>query len=802
MRSRDGFKPRWVPKPSFVVASHRSGTPAPAFGARYLADPSTIRTAESLALCLVLVTCSLVALSFTQLSAVSGPSHEVEGRLNGVPSSIHSVVALPRTSVSPHLIAVRDSTSNAVSIVAEYWAGYVYCPMWYGTYCGSPGGAADVEGVEASWILSAVTNTSPLIEDASTWVGIGGVGTNDLIQAGTDGTVAFGEAPSYSVWWEMLPAGSVGVTLAPNPQVAPGNLIFVKILFGGNNGAGDQLWRFTIQDNSTHSSWTGTEACGTGCTPSSFSSADWIEESPELGTTIVQLPAFTAAEVRGAEFLNATGTWSDLNMGLSTVLDFSLQNPSYSAAVLGLVSSIYSDGTFWFQYLVDTADLMMSGRSGDLSGGVSEPGQPLLGELNLSSPDSFGSSSATALGVGFALTLGSQQVCAAATNISAGFGVSTGISSIPVRADICRNVTNGGYAATLSLWYVPLGQVVGSPGSLPLAEQPEVSAMVVVDGPVVSRPVISPPSATLDLGQAATLSVNVSGGSPPYWIDWIGLPTGCLSENASHLSCLPTLIGGSSISATAVDSIGVASTSASQALTVLPDPSVQIVVSSSHALEGVPVTIASFVVNGSTPYTFSWTGLPSGCQALNQSAFSCSPSSFGSYSIQVRVVDHNGWMTESNATLVVDPAIFGVSVWVVLPIVALIGLLVVSVLLGRPRRNRRTLSNRDGQSVEETRLPGPPAAQAPYGATSGPAPGSRWQAGLTEESIVSPVRFEEPPGGTAGLDPGSVSMGTPLINPPERVCWHCHFENPPGSRYCVQCGLPLEPPPPAGSASS
>ena len=70
--------------------------------------------------------------------------------------------------------------------------------------------------VGASWdILESTAASSSLSADA-TWVGIGGVTANDLIQAGTQVVFQNGTA-AYEAWYELLPATSVEVPLAVNP---------------------------------------------------------------------------------------------------------------------------------------------------------------------------------------------------------------------------------------------------------------------------------------------------------------------------------------------------------------------------------------------------------------------------------------------------------------------------------------------------------------------------------------------------------------------------------------------------------
>jgi hypothetical protein len=101
------------------------------------------------------------------------------------------------------------------------------------------------------------------------WVGIGGVRSRDLIQAGTQQTVSGTGRTQYEAWIEMLPRASRPVPL----QVHAGDSITVNIaeqspnewLIHFNNNTTGQTWDTTQQYQSTHSS------------------AEWVEEAPSGG---------------------------------------------------------------------------------------------------------------------------------------------------------------------------------------------------------------------------------------------------------------------------------------------------------------------------------------------------------------------------------------------------------------------------------------------------------------------------------------------------------------------------------------
>ncbi|MFN8483898.1 MAG: G1 family glutamic endopeptidase [Anaerolineae bacterium] len=113
---------------------------------------------------------------------------------------------------------------------------------------------------------------------AATWVGIGGVTSRDLIQAGTMETSSGGGSVQYSAWVETLPQSSRRVALA----VSPGDSMTVSISETGTN-----QWLIAMKNNSTGATYQ------TNVTyASSHSSAEWVTEAPVSGRRIVPLDNF------------------------------------------------------------------------------------------------------------------------------------------------------------------------------------------------------------------------------------------------------------------------------------------------------------------------------------------------------------------------------------------------------------------------------------------------------------------------------------------------------------------------------
>jgi hypothetical protein len=116
----------------------------------------------------------------------------------------------PRPAPTPTTLADGQDTSRN-------WSGYAATG---GTYT----------AISGTWTVPQVAASNGGSGVAATWVGIGGVKTRDLIQAGTQDS-GTGRQNEYQAWIEMLPAASMQVPLA----VVPGDSITVSI---GEQGAG------------------------------------------------------------------------------------------------------------------------------------------------------------------------------------------------------------------------------------------------------------------------------------------------------------------------------------------------------------------------------------------------------------------------------------------------------------------------------------------------------------------------------------------------------------------------------------
>jgi hypothetical protein len=81
-------------------------------------------------------------------------------------------------------------------------------------------------------------------------------------------------------------------------------------------------------------------------------------------------------------------------------------------------------------------------------------------------------------------------------------------------------------------------------------------------------------------------------------------------------------------------------------------PSATLSISPGQISEGQSISVQTTVTGGTPPYSFSYTGLPSGCQGQGSQSFSCQPTGTGNFNVQVTVTDSFGNLSVSNSAYV------------------------------------------------------------------------------------------------------------------------------------------------------
>jgi peptidase A4-like protein len=168
------------------------------------------------------------------------------------------------------VLPVRNADTTSLN-----WSGYAVVGQ-----AGHP-----ITGVTQNWIVPTVSTLPAGF--SSTWAGIGGYNTGDLIQAGTESDTA----QSPFAWYEILPASETPITSGctgdPTCTVRPGDAMSVTIRSTGGSG-----WAISM----TNPRWT----WSTSLTyTSTFSSAEWILEAPTVGAQTVLANVGTQQFVAG-----------------------------------------------------------------------------------------------------------------------------------------------------------------------------------------------------------------------------------------------------------------------------------------------------------------------------------------------------------------------------------------------------------------------------------------------------------------------------------------------------------------------
>jgi len=240
--------------------------------------------------------------------------------------TIFTLLALQAGAVMPALHAIVPATAAAVSDPANQsvdshastnWAGYEAQDGLY-------------SGIGASWSVSSVdaAQSASLATDA-TWVGIGGVKSTDLIQAGTQALVEDGTV-TYSAWYETLPAYQQKIPLA----VHAGDSVTVSLI-----ETAPGLWQLSFTNLTTGKNYSRQISYN-----SSKSSAEWIEERPIAqigrGFSLIPLDQFGSVTFTAPYVID-----NGARVGLSSVGATSLMMVG-GGEVLASAGSIDSSGSF------------------------------------------------------------------------------------------------------------------------------------------------------------------------------------------------------------------------------------------------------------------------------------------------------------------------------------------------------------------------------------------------------------------------------------------------------------------------
>jgi hypothetical protein len=170
------------------------------------------------------------------------PSSNVSGLTPTVPA--------PTPASSP----VPSSPQTTTGYTSTNWSGYLAA-------------TGSFTGISGSWTATLATGNGLTTSADSTWIGIGGVTSGDLIQVGTQNIISASGQVSTSAFYELLPNVSQPV---PGVTVSPGDSLTASL-----SEVSSGQWTISITDKTDGEADTFSVSYA-----SSLSSAEWIEEDP------------------------------------------------------------------------------------------------------------------------------------------------------------------------------------------------------------------------------------------------------------------------------------------------------------------------------------------------------------------------------------------------------------------------------------------------------------------------------------------------------------------------------------------
>jgi hypothetical protein len=231
----------------------------------------------------------------------------------------------PSTGTSPSV--TQPGTAATVTSSSSNWSGYA-----------ANGGT--FTSVTGTWTVPTVAASS--VGADATWVGIGGLTSSDLIQAGTQAMVDGSGTVAYSSWIEMLPASSRSVPLS----VTAGDSVTVTITQQSGND-----WLIAMKNNTTGGTYNITVQYS-----SSNSSAEWVQEAPSVGRGLVPLDHFGTLQFTAASAVRDGKTMSLSALGARAITMINQQGQAVAQP-----STIAGDGS---SFTVTRTDATSSGSTG------------------------------------------------------------------------------------------------------------------------------------------------------------------------------------------------------------------------------------------------------------------------------------------------------------------------------------------------------------------------------------------------------------------------------------------------------
>jgi len=170
---------------------------------------------------------------------------------------------------------------------------------------------------------------------------------------------------------------------------------------------------------------------------------------------------------------------------------------------------------------------------------------------------------------------------------------------------------------------------------------------------------VSPPNATVFVGQWATFAANASGGTSPYTYQWYESGNLMIGQTGTQLAVSKINAPGIyTFYCKVTESSGQTANSNQVTLTVVPALTASAAPASLSATVGQSVTFIATASGGTTPYSYQWYENTTLLSGKTTSTFSTSKSSAGTITFYCKVTESSGQTANSNqVTLTVVPAL-------------------------------------------------------------------------------------------------------------------------------------------------
>ena len=234
------------------------------------------------------------------------------------------------TIIIASVAGFAGTAGAATSDISSNWSGFAV-------------GGNTFSSVSGSWVQPKAV-CSGGTSSAAFWVGLGGNSdaSNALEQIGTSSDCSADGTPSYSAWYELVPAGSVPIKL----KVFAGNKLSAAVKVNG--------MKVTVQVKNLTRKTSFTKVL-TMAAPD-VSSAEWIAEAPSVCDTFGRCRTVPLTDFQKANFSKSvataaghTGTisdplWTATSIQLQSTADFG-PFASASSAAQAVPSNLSSDGS-------------------------------------------------------------------------------------------------------------------------------------------------------------------------------------------------------------------------------------------------------------------------------------------------------------------------------------------------------------------------------------------------------------------------------------------------------------------------